>query len=261
MSRFSNLDFEEAPKVGAAPAAAEKWPNMDAPGCMERAREHFSRGEYEPALTFYSKALRFERDLREAWAGQIRCLLFLGEFPEAVTWSTRALERFPKAPDLLALKGLALVYFGDGKQGLEFLDGAVQERSPDALVWLCRGEGLLLVDDKMDRDSKANAFRCFLKAQELAPKDSDLFLRCGMALHRHGEAARARPILLETLNMAPHNPLVLYELGLCLEKLGERAAAGGYFARAVAQKPTFLVAREAQQRVQKRGLFDFFKGK
>ena len=69
---------------------------------LERANDAFAEDEYERALAFYSRTLQYDIGMEEAWLGQLRCLIELGELPEAVTWSNRALEKFPKSASLLA---------------------------------------------------------------------------------------------------------------------------------------------------------------
>src|SRR5438067_8619036 len=140
--RFARLDFETSPAAPEQPAA-EVWPDLDAPACMAAAAEQFDSGLYEAALVHYSRALRFDRELAAAWLGQVRALICLGEYREAILWSNRGLERFHDCPDLLAAKGLALVLSGDSREGIAFSDGAVETRAPSAWIWLARGESLL----------------------------------------------------------------------------------------------------------------------
>jgi tetratricopeptide (TPR) repeat protein len=239
MGRFANLDFDSRTHRAALPVTDDPWPNLDAQGCLTKGDEHFQVGLYEQALVAYSKALRFNKDLVAAWVGQVRCLICLGEYPEAITWSDRALERFANTPDLLAAKGLALVYLGSS-EGPSYLDGAVEMRWPSAWVWLARGESLLVT-----RQPETNAHRCFLKAIEYAPDDWHIQMRIGMAYNRHRLPAKARSHLMTALRGAPNNPLLLYQLGWMLEGLGESTAAAGYYERALAVRPNFTEASDA----------------
>lgn len=261
MGRFSKLDFDAAAKLPAPESANDPWPNLDEAGCLRAGDEAFDMGLYEAALTAYSRALRFNKGLPAAWLGQARCLICLGEYPEAVTWSTRALEKFFNSPDLLAAKGLALVLGGQPTQGMEFLDGAVGLRSPSAWVWLARGEGLLGA-----HSLEANASRCFLKAIELAPEDWRLEMRIGMAYNGSQHYTRARASLLSALHrsekgrtpgQAPQggNCLLLYHLGIAHEGLGELALAAGYYQRASVARRHFVEAEQALSRVQAMGVF------
>lgn len=249
MSRFSKLDFDSGePHLKLVGPENDPWPNMDEDGCLKTGDARFATGLYEDALTSYSRALRFNKGLAAAWVGQIRCLLCLGELPEAVTWSDRALERFGENADLLACKGLALVQMGDVAEGTEYLDGAIERRAPSAWVWLARGEALLLT-----RQPDVNAQRCFLKALELTPDDRHLELRVGMAFNRARLFARARAPLCSAARTLSDNPLLLLHLGLMQEGLGELALAAGFFQRALAVRRDFPQAASGLSRTQGAG--------
>lgn len=247
MGRFSKIDFDEAPRR-VAPVTAEVWPDLDANACLKQGDERFDTGLYEEALTAYSRALRFNKDLAEAWVGQLRCLIQLGELPEALTWCDRAQERFPKSGDVLACKGLALMLSDEKTQGMEFLDGAVEMRSPSAWVWLARGEALLHT-----KEGAANAARCFLKAVELSSESASEWrseLRAGMAFNHARRFAEARRWLQSAVRRAPNNPLVLLHNGLMHEGLGEIELAIGFFERAIVARRNFSEAQDALQRAR-----------
>jgi len=74
---------------------------------IEKAKAAFDDEDYERALAYYSRALQYEIGTEEAWAGQLRCLIELGELQEAIIWSDRALERFPRSAHVLAARGVA----------------------------------------------------------------------------------------------------------------------------------------------------------
>jgi Flp pilus assembly protein TadD len=253
MGRFTNLDFNDSAATPLDPEL-DPWPNHDGPACLAEGDVLFNKGAYEAALTSYSRALRHDRQMVSAWAGQIRCLLRLGELPEARTWSDRALDKFSNHPELLAAKGVALVLDGDRLQGQEFLDGAVQERNPPVWAWIHRAEGLLLLDHPV-----GNAERCLLKAQEMLPNDAGMWLQCGIVWNKSKHPARARKALLEALRLDARNPQILYQCGLAHEQLGEKAAASGYFERAIAERPGYKAAREALERTRRRSLFGFLR--
>lgn len=253
MGRFAHLDFNDKPTVARGPET-DPWPNEDGQSCLAKGDALFNRGDYEAALTAYSRALRHDRQLIGAWSGQIRCLLRLGETFEARTWSERALEKFPNHPELLAAKGVALVRDGDRIQGLEFLDGAVQERNPTPWAWMHRAEGLLMLKEPIE-----NGSRCLLKAQEMAPADAGLWLQCGVIWNQNGHPARARTALLQSVRLDATNPFALYQCGLAHEQLGEKAAAAGYFQRAIAERPNYHAAADALERTRRRNLFGFLR--
>jgi tetratricopeptide (TPR) repeat protein len=262
MGRFSRLDFDTSPKRPDTGEAVDSWPTLDEAGCLRAGDEAFDSGLYEAALTAYSRALRFNKSLAAAWLGQVRCLICLGEYPEAITWSDRALEKFFNSPDLLACKGLALTLAGMAVQGMEFLDGAVALRSPSSWVWLARGEGLLRT-----RQPAANASRCFLKAMETAPDDWRTEMRVGIAYNGARLFALARTPLLSALRRVESdrhqrpgsstggNCLLLYHLGVAHEGLGDTAAAAGFYQRAAMARRSYVEAEQALSRVQATGAF------
>lgn len=250
--RFGKLDFD---KKGIAPEpAADPWPNLDEDACVAAGDEAFSLGKYEVALSAYSRALRYNKDAAAAWIGQVRCLISLGEYHEAVVWANRALDRFPASANVLACKGLALALDGDIRQGMEYLDGAVEMRATSAFVWAARGESLLLTPN-----SAENARRCFLKAIEIAPEDWTLMLRIAIAYNRAKLYGKARDMLQTASRYAERNPLVLFHLGQSHEGLGQYALATGYYQRAIDARGDFKEARTALRRAQTSGPFGFIK--
>ena len=243
MTRFSKLDFDKTVIPIAPTLVEDAWPNLDENGCLQAGDERFGVGDYEIALTCYSRALRFNRDCISGWIGQARCLIAMGEYPDAVTWSDRALERFADTPELLACKGLALAHQADWS-ALEYLDGAVQMKSPPAWVWIARGEGLLLTGQNVE-----NAQRCFLKAQELAPTDPQIELRIAMAYIRSRQFARARILITAVMVKLSRNVLALTQAGITYEGLGEYDAARGFYERALAIRSDYATAQSGMNRV------------
>jgi len=244
MGRFSKLDLENQALTPVP--KADDWPDLDDSACLRDGDENFYEGHYEPALNAYSRALRFNRDLPAAWLGQIRCLIEMGEFPEAVTWSDRALEKFPNHPDLLASKGLALMKMGDTVAGTEYSDGAVELRATSAWVWLARGECLLLAGQP-----EANVNRCFLKALEYSEGSNtwQSELAIGTAYNGVRKWASARRHLVAAQRLNTDHPVVLYQLALAQEGLGETRAAAGLLQRACEIR-RYPEARDALLRVR-----------
>lgn len=250
--RFGKLDFDK--KGTSTEPVADPWPNLDEDACIAAGDEAYSLGKYEVALSAYSRALRYNKDASAAWIGQVRCLISLGEYREAVVWANRALDRFPASANVLACKGLALALDGDIRQGMEYLDGAVEMRATSAFVWAARGESLLLAPN-----SAENAHRCFLKALEIAPEDWSLMLRIAIAYNRAKLYGKARDLLQAASRFADRNPLVLFHLGASYEGLGQYAVATGYYQRALDSRGDFNEAKTALRRAQLSGPFGFLK--
>lgn len=258
MSRFARLDFDDAPArpQGAAVDPVDPWPDLDEEACFRAGEEQFRLGLYAAALVFYSRVLRFNKGRVDAWVGQVRCLLCQREYREALTWSDRGLQHFRDAPDLLACKGLALVLAGKLSEGMEYLDGALEQRTAGTWPWLARGEALLAA-----RERELNARNCFVKARELAPDDWTAELHIGIVYNMARFPEQAKPALLRALRHAEENPLVLYHLGLAEEGLGQWEAAAGCYRQALVRRRDFREAAAGLERVRRAGpLTRFWRG-
>src|SRR5262245_34913024 len=120
MSRFVNLEFDGESERQAQ--GSKKGLTKDEAYYVSEARSAFESGNFESALRLYSKVLEFNPGNAEAWTGQVRMLIELGEFREARLWADKALERFPHEPDLLAAKAVALGRTGDLQGAIIFSD-------------------------------------------------------------------------------------------------------------------------------------------
>ena len=161
VSRFVNLEFEDESnrQCQQAPKALAK----DEAYYLSQAHFEFENGNFQLALRFYSKVLEFNALNIEAWTGQVRMLIELGEYREAKLWADKAVERFPNDAELLAAKGVALARNGDLAAALVFSDAAIEERGDSAYIWLARGDVLLARKESL-------ADYCLDKAMQLAPK-------------------------------------------------------------------------------------------
>src|SRR4051794_126086 len=110
MSRFNNLEFGNQPEQRLPLQQPEAKGEAH---YFSEAKLAFEEARFEMALRLYSKVLEFNHNNPAAWTGQVRMLIELGEFREARLWADKALERFPREPELLAAKGVALGRSGD----------------------------------------------------------------------------------------------------------------------------------------------------
>lgn len=111
---------------------------------MRCALEEYQRGNFEAAMRLYSRALQDNPNGADAWVGQVRMLIELGELKEASVWADRALEVNPGHGELLAAKGVAAARMGNRKAALKFIDAAsASPQGSTFYVWLARGEVLL----------------------------------------------------------------------------------------------------------------------
>ena len=90
--RFKYLEFgDDEPAKGPPPnayphgAASDRGHDTgkDERWHLEAAARSFADGAYEPALRDYSAALKYRVDLEDAWVGQARCMVYLGQLEQA----------------------------------------------------------------------------------------------------------------------------------------------------------------------------------
>ena len=143
MTRFENLEFGTTQPTsgvgGKKPAGATL---RDAGYFYKKAVRSYLAGSFENALREYSRSLETDPAFIKSWFGQIRMLIELKEYPEAVVWSDKALESFPENAGLYALKALACLRNGEQSKATALSDMSVSKSDPSSLVWLVRAEVL-----------------------------------------------------------------------------------------------------------------------
>lgn len=244
MSRFERLELKDTP--APAPPPWEDPGLIDAGTWLERARTAFAEERYEPALSAFSRALQDDAGIVEAWVGQVRCLVELGEYIEAVTWADRALERFRDHPDLLAARALALCRGGRGADALLSIDGAFRQPGISPFAWTVRGEVMLA----QNADS---ARHCFLKAVESAPGDADIRLRIALAYFRRARWFEAMEHIQAAAEREPKRAVLWMRMAQCRDGLGDRASARAFYERALTLEPGLESARAALAEMDSRG--------
>ncbi|HVV72200.1 MAG TPA: tetratricopeptide repeat protein [Verrucomicrobiae bacterium] len=222
MSRFGNLELggesEDHSQQSRALVKDEAY-------YFSEAQAAYQNGRFEPALRLFSKVLEFNPQNVAAWAGQVRMLIELGEVREAKLWADKAVERFPREPELLAAKAVALGRSGDLEAALTFSDAAIEEHGDTPYVWLARADVLLAREE-------ARADYCFQKAFLLAPKDWFTTWLAARIRFFYDQFAVALKLLQQALELnAGHFELWL-ELGNCQQALGLLGPARSSFTQA-----------------------------
>ena len=244
--RFSNLEFEgedgEQPTSKATAQRARRGKfvaeTRDAAYYMRQADAQELAGEHETALRSFSAALGEDPLLLEAWVGQARMLIELGEYPEARMWADKALEKFPDNPQLLAVKSVAMYRLGLCTDARRLNDVALQGKGESPLVWLCRA-------DLMLADSRAAADQCFDHAKRLASPKGPTLMRIGALYLEHGHYAEAMSALQEAASQLPKAARAWYLLGLAQQELGLGAQAVVSFEQARSLAPRNAQYRKA----------------
>jgi tetratricopeptide (TPR) repeat protein len=233
--------MENDPEAGAARTGAPELQDMDETTCLARADHYLRQGYYESALQWYSRALRYNIELEDAWAGQVRCLLELREDVEANVWADRGLARFPDSPDLLAGKAMALRRTRGVARAMEYSDASlsVKGKTVGPYPWIVRGDIVL-----NGGGSRESAERCLNKALELGGQDWYTHYLIGVALVRGGSHDKARRRLSAAAGMEGATALVHCALGECYERLGEAGAAILAYNRALQANPQCKQAKK-----------------
>lgn len=246
MSRFGNLEYGEEKRAKAAGAPGE--PVRDAAYFRARADKAFLDGDFELALRFYSRALEQNSAFYEGWRGQLQVLVEVAEYREALLWADKALGLFPNHPELLAIKAVAAVRYGDFDNGMALADSALTQPGITWRVWLARAEALL------ERRSPS-AVHCISNAVALAGEDAPRArLAAGRTLLHHGRCQEALQHLLAAVELQPASALAFLELGRCQSLLGLNAAEVT-LAQCVALRPGWKTALIELDRCRHPGLW------
>ena len=240
MSRFKNIEFDQPQSSQAAAPDGAAEPARDEHFYMREADEARRQGCYENALRFYSRALEFDKKLLPAWIGQVRMLVEMAEYPEATTWSSKALELFRDNPELMAGKAQALARHGDIPNALALSDGAVQKPGQSAYRWIVRGE--LMVAKRQRTDTYL-----FEKAV-LADPDWTVLVDIGRVLLHYDQPARAIPWLRKAVEKAPTSAYATFTEGIAYSRSGHKGPARGCFERCLELVPNH---RDAQEQLSK----------
>ena len=252
MSRFENLEFGDA-KPRPIRTGADGTPTRSAGYFLEEAEKLYLAGDFEQALRNYSRALEQNAAEYEGWFGQVRMLIELGEYEEALLWANKALELYPEHPDLLASKSVASTRTGDLEKAMAYTDNALSQRGATPYVWLARAEALL-------KRGSATATHCVSNAVAAAGNAAPrVELEAGRTLLRAGHCAPALGHLRKAVGFLPHSALAWLELGRCQAALGFPEAAMT-LSQCLTLRPNWRPAQAALERFQRRGLISRVQG-
>lgn len=215
---------------------------------MDQAELAMRRGRYEPALRYFGRALEQDRARAEAWAGQARALLEMGQAGEAFTWLEQAVLVAGERPSFHALRAIAAARLGQPEEALAWADRAMRTGADQAEVWLARAEVLY------QQGQGASAGRCLDKAHEREP-GSHTARRCGELALGSGDLPRARTWLERARGQDPECPLVALRLGVYWERAGHTDRAREELTRASSLEPGLTPARLALEDLAERGLW------
>ncbi len=185
----------------------------DLPVRLRLGEVEIEAGRLESAEGLYRSVLEEEPESAAAWYGLGRIAYQRGEHEVAIERLLRALELQPAATSMHHLLGLAYRATGDLERARQHLaanrHGAV--RFPDPLI-----DGLAAL-----------------------VRSAQFYLKAANRAAGRGRYHDARRMLLEAARIDPDDPLVRYNLGLVLVRLGDESAAAEQFERALAANPDY----------------------
>jgi tetratricopeptide (TPR) repeat protein len=240
MGRFKNLEFDQPESAESLGSVKKTDTARDEQFYLREADAARRHGFYENALRYYSRSLEFNKSLVEAWVGQVRMLIELEEYPEAIVWSSKALELFRENPDLVAGKAHALARKGDTTGAIPLSDAAIQKPGQSAYRWLVRGELMVATRQRTDQ-------YLFDKAA-LADPDWIVLLDIGRTYMHYDEPARALPWIRRAVDRAPTAAYAVLCDGICHAKTGNVTLARQSFERCLQLVPGY---REAEEELAK----------
>lgn len=221
------------------------------------AQRAYRRGDFEPALQLYTRALRDDRSRVAAWVGQVQMLVQLGECAEARLWSDKALELFRNNGELLAAKAQACLRQPDARAARLCADASLQSPGSSPYRWTVRGEAML-------DSAQARARDCFEKA--LAEQGADWFdaLVIARVYLFHRKVGAAAEFVTRATTHAPTEPYAWFVRAEVMHRLGNNGQARDACARAIELEPKDLRSRQLLTQLEQAGpgggLFRRLKG-
>lgn len=249
ISRFANLELDE--QSGAVQQTQEE--SKSEAYYFKQAQTAFEGGFFEQALRAFAKVLEFNLQNAGAWTGQVRMLIELEEFREAKLWADKALERFPRVPELLAAKAVALARTGDLRAALAFSDASFEERGDTPYIWLARADVMLA-------RRETSAAYCFERAHLLAPDDWVIHWIASRIQFYYRKFSLALKLAQQALVADAARSVIWLQIGLCQQELGMLSLAEGSYQQAIELDPNCQGAQIRLNRLQTAGWVPYLQG-
>jgi len=244
VSRFNNLEFHDEPRREGRATRILKDESFH----LAEAVRAFEDGQFDRALRSFAKVLEFNPENVSAWAGQVRMLIEMEEFPEAKLWADKALEKFPHEPELLAAKAVALGRTGDLGAAIAFSDAALEVKGDTPYVWLARGDVLLARKEK-------RADYCFEQAFARASGQWMIHWLASRIHTVYGMFSKALKEAQQALELEAGKASVWVQIGRCQQAVGLSNQAQQSFHQALHLDPACGEASSALTRLASRGWF------
>lgn len=202
---------------------------------LKLAEKAFQEGLLSNALKFFSRALHLNTMLKQAWIGQVLCLIGLGQYNEAVVWADKALDFCRDDADLLSAKAYALNRIGAKEEAMRQSDQSIEKGNLTWFVWIARGDIMLDTNG-------SDAEYCFLRAIELAGEDWLAYMMIGTSFLSVHNASKALHYMQKALTLNGNSPLLYFHLANAFYHSGNIEKSKNCLKRAIELRPDFSEA-------------------
>lgn len=244
MSRFINLELGDAGEQSASQCHVVK----DSAYYFAAANAAFESMDFDESLRLFGKVIEHDPGRGDAWTGQTRAMIELGDYQQANGWADKGLEQFPREAELLAAKAVALGRIGEIGAGMAFSDAAIAEPDQTPYVWLARADLLLAA-----REQRADY--CFEKALALAAGNWFVAWLAARIRLFYRQVMLALALAQRAVEWHPGHAPCWLVLGLCQQEAGMVGPARQSLERAAELRPRWLAVVQANRAVDDTGFF------
>lgn len=224
---------------------------------VKRAFNLIVKGDLEKALKYYSRAIDYDERKTEPWVKQIWILIQLNEITQALTWTKKALQKFPKCPELLSLRALIGAMYADFKTAMAYADNANSQKGLSPLTQILRGGILLLQGGRHQRKS---AERCIMKGLEGNQQDWWLQVNAGLAYLEAGYSFNAMEYFNNAKTLKKSSALIYYFMSKSYMAQGNFKKAREMIKTSLEIYPYFELGKDYQEKIEENlSITNFFK--
>src|SRR5882724_2258632 len=217
--KFARQMFERAVKIDPDFTAA--WAGL-ANSYVDLFRWGRDPQDLEEAKRASENALKLNPNSAEAHVSAGQALAIQRRFPEAANAFERAIKEDPTVYEAYYFYGRALFESGDVEKAVELFEKAQQVRPDDYESHTLRAQALTeLGREDEARQANQATVECIEKHLELNPDEARAYSLGASVLIRLGQNERSKQWTQQTMNLAPADPLVLYNAAGNWALLGE----------------------------------------
>jgi adenylate cyclase len=228
---FARQMFERAVKIDPHFAAA--WAGL-ANAYVDLFRWGRDPHDLKAAKHASQHALELNPNSAEAHVSVGQALAIQRRFSDAATAFERAIKEDPTLYEGYYLYGRAMVETGEVEKAVELFEKAQHARPDDYESRVLRAQALTeLARHDEARRGNEEAVECIEKHLELNPDEARPYSLGASVLIRLGETERSKQWTQQAIQLAPNDPLVLYNAACNLALLGESERALDGLERAI----------------------------